>query len=88
MPPTVYLEAPARTQDLLTLKWMLRSLGCVVASTWHDEPMLAATGLRSHWAWPRLDEMKSCDTLVVVRGEEDEIPTELAVIVGFAVART
>jgi len=86
MPSTVYLEAPAKTQDLLTLKWLLRSSGCKIVSTWHDEPLLPANGLRSHLTWPRLEELKLCDTLVVVCGDIEEIPLELAIITGFATA--
>jgi hypothetical protein len=44
VPTTVYLEAPTRTQDLLTLKWLLKSSGCIVASTRHDELMPAING--------------------------------------------
>ncbi len=32
----VYLEAPELTQDLLNIKWALRSAGYTIASTWHD----------------------------------------------------
>jgi hypothetical protein len=84
---TVYLEAPARSQDLLTTKWMLRSCGYVIASTWHEESILPASGRQSHWDSARLEEMKTCDTLVVVRGQEKELPLELAFLVGFAAAR-
>jgi hypothetical protein len=87
MPRTVYLEAAARTQDLLTAKWMLRGCGCVIASTWHEESILMSSGPKSHWAWQRLEEMRACDTLVVVRGPEKQLPLELGFTVGFAAAR-
>jgi hypothetical protein len=87
MSRTVYLEAPARTQDLLSTKWILRSCAYAIASTWHDESILASSGPHSHWAWQRLEEMRSCDTLVVVRGQEKPLPLELAFTVGLAVAR-
>jgi hypothetical protein len=87
LPRTVYLEAAARTQDLLTTKWMLRSYGCAIASTWHEESILSSSGHQSHWARQRLEEMKLCDTLVVVRGQEKELPLEVGFTVGFAVAR-
>src|SRR5689334_17891582 len=50
MPRTVYLEAPAKSQHLLTTKWTLRSCGYVIASTWHEESRLASSGPQSHWA--------------------------------------
>lgn len=34
---TVYLEAPERTQDLLNIKWALRSAAYAIGSTWHDD---------------------------------------------------
>jgi hypothetical protein len=86
MPQTVYLEAASRTQDLFTTKWILRSCGYVVASTWHEEPVFASSGPHSHWAWPWQQTIKSCDTLVVVRGPEKELPPDLAYTVGFATA--
>ena len=86
MPRTVYLEAAARTQDLLTTKWILRSCGYVIASTWHEESIPASSGPRSHWG-QRLEEMKLCDALIVVRGQEKQIPAELAFTLGFAAAR-
>jgi hypothetical protein len=87
MPCTVYLEAAARSQDLLTTKWILRSCGYLIKSTWHEESGLAPSGPQSHWSWARLEEMKICDTLTVVRGQDKELPLELALFVGFAAAR-
>jgi hypothetical protein len=87
MSRTVYLEAAAKTQDVLTAKWMLRGSGHVVASTWHEEPVLASSGPHSHWTRQRLEELKSCDTLVVVHSQEKQLPPELAFTVGFASAR-
>jgi hypothetical protein len=49
--------------------------------------MSAANGFRNHWNWPRLNEMESCDTLVLLRGEGKEIPPELVVVAGFAAVR-
>jgi hypothetical protein len=33
---TIYLEAPELTQDLLNIKWALRSPGYAIGSTWHE----------------------------------------------------
>ena len=83
----VYLEAANRSQDLVTTKWILRGCGYMVKSTWHEESSLGSSGSQGHWSWARLEEMKACDTLVVVREPDTELPPELAVLVGFAAAR-
>lgn len=79
---TVYLEAATKTQDVLTTKWILRSCGYVVASTWHEEPTNTSSGERH-----RLEEMRSCDTLVVVGNGEQELAPQLAFAIGYAAAR-
>ena len=86
MPVKVYLEAAARTQELLTVKWTLRSFGYTIASTWHEEPLVSASTQQSHSSRQRLDELKSCDLVVIVRGTE-ELPMDVAVTLGFAAAR-
>jgi len=80
----VFLEAPSRSQDLVTLKWMLRSAGYRVASTWHDSPPPLFDG---HWKSLPIDEMKPLDTLVVLRQAEEAIPGQLGLLAGFALAR-
>jgi hypothetical protein len=47
---TVYLEAPKRTQDLLNVKWALRSAGYSIGSGWHDaEAGVPNLGSEHHW---------------------------------------
>jgi hypothetical protein len=87
VPFKVYLEAAARTQELLTAKWTLRSCGYIIGSTWHDQPLVSASNQESHCSRQRLDEMKSCDALAIVRGPEKDLPIDIAVALGFAAAR-
>ena len=87
MLPTAFLEAPAVTQDLLTLKWLLRSAGYKLASTWHEASPIASIKSSAHWTRARMEEINSFDTLVVLRHDQEEVPAELALGVGFAVAR-
>ncbi len=87
MRPVVFLEAPCRSQELLTLKWLLRSSGCEIASTWHDASPAAALTPQAHWTRARMEEMRPFDTLVVLRRDHEEIPARLGLAVGFAAAR-
>ena len=85
-----YLEAPARTQELLEIKWILRAAGYAIGSTWH-EGEAASTALvfqnKNHWNASRMEELRICDSLVVICGTRGEIPLQLAVVAGFALAR-
>jgi hypothetical protein len=84
---TVYLEAPDRTQELLNIKWALRSAGYAVASTWHEGT--ASTSLltfRDHWNAKSVEQLKICDSLVVISGNGDRSIEEVALIAGFAIA--
>jgi len=87
MLPVAFLEAPALTQDLLTLKWLLRSSGYELASTWHETSPIASVKASAHWTRARMEEIRSFDTLVVLRHDQEQVPAELALGVGFAVAR-
>ena len=85
---TVYLEAAKRTQDLLNVKWALRSAGYIIRSSWHD----AATGtphLESdhHWNAKSVEQLQACDSLVVICEKSDDAGMELAAMAGFALAR-
>jgi hypothetical protein len=83
----VFLEAPGRSQELLTLKWLLRSSDYEIASTWHDASPAASLGPQAHWGRLRMEEMRPFDTLVVLRRDDEEIPAQLGLTVGFAAAR-
>ena len=83
-----YLEAPARTQDLLDIKWTLRAAGYAIGSTWHEgEAASSALVFQNHWNASRMEELRICDSLVVICGTRGEIPLLLAVVAGFALAR-
>jgi hypothetical protein len=85
---TIYLEAPDRTQDLLTMKWTLRSAGYDIRSTWHDDDVnTSPLSFRDHWNARGVKRMVSCDSLVVICGNGDRSTPELAMMAGFALAR-
>lgn len=83
MAPTVYLEAADKTQELFTLKWRLRAAGIGVGSTWHDD----APGLpHSHLNPFRAEQMRRCEVLVVLSGQNDDLRPELGTLIGLALA--
>jgi hypothetical protein len=82
---TVYLEASKRTQDLLNIKWMLRSAGYAIGSTWHEEQP-GSLAPREHWNRD-VEQLQFCDGLVVICPAEDASAAELALMAGFALAR-
>ena len=85
---TVYLEAPDRTQDLLNIKWALRSAGYAIGSTWHEgETIESLLAFRDHWNASGAEELQRCDSLVVVGGNSDKVTPELAMMAAFALAR-
>jgi hypothetical protein len=85
---TVYLEAPERTQDLLNVKWALRSAGYTVGSAWHDSGATPSNLARAnHWNARALEQLQFCDSLIVVSGETGRATPELAMMAGFALAR-
>jgi hypothetical protein len=84
----VYLEAADLTQDLLTIKWALRSAGHFISSTWHESQAGASPlAFKDHWNARGIEQLKRCDSLVVVSGRSDRAAAELAMIAGFALAR-
>jgi hypothetical protein len=85
---TVYLEAPGRTQDLLNIKWTLRSAGYDIRSTWHEGNAIASLlSFRDHWNASSVEQLQICDSLIVICGEGDSSMPELAMMAGFALAR-
>jgi len=85
--PIVYLEAPDRTQELLTIKWTLLSAGFRIGSTWHERKTNGWPRFRDHASPINVYQMKSCDALIVIRGSSEEGIPGLAMMAGFALAR-
>ncbi len=81
-----YLEAASRTQDLLTLKWSLRAAGHAVESTWHEGEVSAAGPANRHWGAERMEQLRACDSLVILFGRGTQPSLELGVMLGYAVA--
>jgi len=89
MPGTnVYLEALTRTQDLLNIKWTLRSAGFRIASTWHEgQGSTSSLSSKDHWNAKGIEQLHACDSLVVICGKDDKAAPEMAMMVGLALAR-
>jgi hypothetical protein len=84
----VYLEAPSRTQELLNMKWTLKSAGFRVASTWHETQESTSSLLsKDHWDAKGVEQLYACHSLVVIRGKDDKAVPEMAMIAGLALAR-
>ncbi len=85
---TVYLEGPDRTQDLLDIKWALRSGGYAIGSSWHDvDGSMSFLGSADHWNARGVEQLQACDLLVVVYGESEKVALEVPMMAGFALAR-
>jgi hypothetical protein len=84
---TVYLEAPGRTQELLNIKWTLRSAGYRIGSTWHEGEASMSMTSKDHWNAMSVEQLKTCESLVVICGKGEGPTPELAMIAGFALAR-
>jgi hypothetical protein len=84
---TVYLEAPKRIQDLLNIKWALLSAGYSIGSSWHDaEAGAPYLGSEHHWNAKSVEQLQSCDSLVVICEKSNDAGMELATMAGFALA--
>lgn len=88
MGAVAFLDAPCRSQELISLKWVLRSFRYEIASTWHDASSTASFAPQAHWTRARMEEMTPFDTLVVLCRDHEEIPIQLGLAVGFALARS
>jgi hypothetical protein len=84
---TFYLEASARTQDLLDAQQALQAAGCAIASTWHDEAPNSHPLDSEAWITERFDELKQCDILIVVCGKTLRAPLQIPLLAGHALAR-
>lgn len=84
----IYLEAPGRTQELLNIKWTLRSAGFRIGSTWHESQISTSTlASKDHWNATSLEQLQVCDSLIVICGKGDRAIPELAMMAGLALAR-
>jgi hypothetical protein len=84
----IYLEAPDRTQDLLNIKWALRSAGYDIRSTWHEgNAVTSLFAFRDHWNERSVEQLPICDSLVIICGDGNSSMPELAMMAGFALAR-
>ena len=81
----VYLEAADRTQDLLNIKWTLRSAGYTIISKWHDEKT-ACFNFKSHWSTEAFDRLRMCDMLVILGGASCDAAVQIGLMAGFAFA--
>jgi hypothetical protein len=85
---TFYVEAPARTEDLLRAKGALRAAGCAIESTWHDEIATShASESNNDWIAGRLEELNRCDALIVLCGAKYRAPLQIPLLAGYALAR-
>ena len=84
----VYLEASARRQELLNIKWTLRSAGFRIGSTWHEgQASLSTSASKDHWNPRSVEQLQTCDSLVVICETDDKAKPELAMMAGLALAR-
>jgi hypothetical protein len=85
---TVYLEASARTGELLNAQRALRAAEYVIGSTWHDQ---AATSYPSEagvdWITQRCEELDRCDILIVLCGAKHKTRLQVPLLAGYALAR-
>ena len=85
---TFYLAAPKRTQDLLNIKWALRTTGYTIGSTWHDSGVSTShCAFEDQWNEKGMERLQVCDSLAVICGSGEQFTPELATIAGFALAR-
>jgi hypothetical protein len=85
---TVYLEAPARTQDLLDAQRALQAAGYAIGSTWHDQPALSnVSDAGADWILERHKELNQCAALIVLCGEKHKATLQVPLLAGYALAR-
>jgi hypothetical protein len=85
---TVYLEAPARTRDLLDAQRALQQAEYVIGSTWHDQATTSQTSdAGADWIAERCEELDRCDALIVLCGEKHKATLQVPLLVGYALAR-
>jgi hypothetical protein len=66
----------------------LRAAGYAIGSTWHeDEARISGLSFRDHWNPKGVEELQTCDSLVVVCGRAEEAAIEPTATAAFALAR-
>jgi hypothetical protein len=84
---TVYLEASARTRDLLTAQRALRAAKCFIGSTWHDQAAEGSEIAGVDWITGRYQELDRCDALIILCGEKHKTTLQVPLLAGYALAR-
>ncbi|MGI9072925.1 MAG: hypothetical protein ACR2JB_16820 [Bryobacteraceae bacterium] len=85
---TVYLEASARTRDLLDAQRALRAAKWVIGSTWHDRAALSDSSVAGvDWITERYEELDQCDALIILCGEKRKTTFQVPLLAGYALAR-
>ena len=84
---TYYLEASARTQDLLDVQQALQATGCAIGSTWHDQASKPDPLDSETWLAERFAELGRCDVLIVVCGSVVKTPLQVPLLAGHALGR-
>jgi hypothetical protein len=84
---TVYLEASARTRDLLTAQRALRAAKCFIGSTWHDQAAEGSEIAGVDWITGRYQELDRCDALIILCGEKHKTTLQVPLLLGYALAR-
>src|SRR4051812_46944321 len=82
----VYLEAPSRTQELLNIKWTLKSAGFRIASTWHEDSGITSALPSDHWDAKCVEQLQGCVSLVVICGKNGKAAPGVAMMAGLALA--
>jgi hypothetical protein len=84
---TFYLEASARTQDLLDVQQALRAAGYAIGSTWHEEVPGLHPSDSEAFLTERFEELNRCDALIVLCGNVVKTPLQVPLLAGHALAR-
>jgi hypothetical protein len=66
----------------------LRAAGYAIGSTWHeDDARISGLNFRDLWTSKGVEQLQTCDSLVVVCRRGDEAAIELTATAAFALAR-
>jgi hypothetical protein len=84
---TVYLEASARTEELLNAQRALRAAEYAIGSTWHDQAATSFPEAGVDWITERCEELDRCDILIVLCGVKHRTALQVPLLAGYALAR-